>query len=210
MVFEWATSLTASDRAQMLAIINAVAAREGTNGIPRPLRAQEGEAFMAAVAEGISGGYSHQLLARREADGAVVGIATLDPVKLNPARRHVTELKRMAVAPGSRGFGAYILGGWRTILDKCRELDCDIINIDVSEDGPHELWQKLGFVTYAKVADYARVGARRLDGYFLSVYVSDAYEILDRFTRQPTASHPAPVGGSQSDVSLNQRIREFR
>ena len=117
---------------------------------------------------------------------SIVSIATLERVKLNPARRHVVEIKRMASAPEARAFGNYILAGWRVIrviLDKCREIGCDIINIDVSEDGPYWMWEKLGFRTYAKVPDYARVGARTLDGYFLSVYVEEAYRVLERFQR---------------------------
>ena len=179
MHYEWAASLTPSDRRQILAILNAVAADEGTNGIPRPLTDTEGEEYMAALAGALARGDCYQLLARDDAD-AVVAIATLEPVKMNPARRHVAEVKRMAALPSVRGVGVYLLDGWRVILDKCREIGCDIVNIDVSEDGPHRLWEKLGFRVYAHIPDYARVGTRRLDGYFLSVYVDEACAVLDR------------------------------
>ena len=181
MRYEWATTLSARDNEQILAIINAVAATEGTNGIPRPLTPEEGEAFTTALEGSIARGDTHQLLARDGDDDRIVAIATLEPVKMNPARKHVIEIKRMAAERGSRGFGSYLLGGWRVILEKCRELGCDIVNIDVSEDGPYLLWQKLGFSVWARIPDYARVGSRKLDGYYLSVYVDDAYAILDRF-----------------------------
>lgn len=189
MRYEWATTLDERDNEQILAIINTVAANEGTNGIPRPLTREEGEAFTCALAASIARGDAHQLLARDENDGRIVAIATLEPVKMNPARKHVIEIKRMAAAPGSRGFGTYLLGGWSAILDKCRDLGCDIVNIDVSEDGPYLLWQKLGFRVWAKIPDYARVGSRKLDGYYLSVYVDDAYAVLERF-----ASRDRPRG----------------
>jgi hypothetical protein len=183
MHLEWATGLTDVDAAQVLAIINAVAGNEGTNGIPRPLTEREGEEFIAALRGAIARGDCYQLLARSEEDASIVSIATLERVKLNPARQHVVEIKRMASAPEARAFGNYILAGWRFILDKCHELGCDLINIDVSEDGPYRMWEKLGFRIYAKVPDYARVGTRILDGYFLSVYVDEAYKVLERFQR---------------------------
>jgi GNAT superfamily N-acetyltransferase len=190
MRYEWAKPPFAEDeKAQILDILNAVAAHEGTNGIPRPLTPEEGDAFMHAVEGAILRGDSHQLLARDEND-RIVAFVTLEPAKLNPARKHVVEMKRMAAHPASRGVGYYLLGGWSLLLAKCRELGCDIINIDVSEDGPYRLWEKLGFRIWAKIPDYARVGSRKLDGYYLSVYVDEASAILKRFergTRAPSA-----------------------
>lgn len=183
MDFEWAASLTNQDAKQILSIINVVASREGTNGVPRPLTEREGERFIEAMRGAIERSECYQLLARDEQDGRIVAIATLERVKLNPARQHVAEIKRMAALPEVRSFGDYILAGWGVILEKCRELGCDLINIDVSEDGPYRLWEKLGFRVYAKVADYARVGNRKLEGFFLSVYVDDAARILERFHR---------------------------
>jgi GNAT superfamily N-acetyltransferase len=182
MYFEWPTSLTESDKAQMLAILNAVAGKEGTNGIPRPLSAEEAANFTSDLDRALRHGDCHQLFARDERNSLIVAIATLEQVKMNPARAHVVEIKRMASAPDRRGFGRFLLEGWRVILEKCRELGCDIINIDVSEDGPYQMWEKLGFRVYAEIADYARVGDRRLNGYFLHMYVREGYEALDRFT----------------------------
>lgn len=187
MYFEWATHLTKTDEAEMLAILNEVARSEGTNGIPRPLSEDEAERLFASLGRALQHGECHQLLARMTRGGAVVGIATLERIKI-PARSHVVEVKRMALAPESRHFaGRWLVAGWRAILDKAREMGCDIINIDVSEDGPYELWQKLGFRVYAKISDYARVGERRLDGYFLHVYVDEAYEVLERYGGAPRA-----------------------
>jgi hypothetical protein len=181
MYFEWVTGLTEDDKEQLLAILNAVAGREGTNGIPRPLSAEEGRGFTSSLDRALRNGDCHQLFARDERDHRIVAIATLEQIKMNPARAHVVEIKRMASAPDRRGFGRFILEGWRVILKKCGELGCDIINIDVSEDGPHRMWEKLGFRVYAGIADYARVGERRLGGYFLHMYVREGYEALDRF-----------------------------
>jgi GNAT superfamily N-acetyltransferase len=181
MFFEWLTELNAADAAGILAIVNAVASREGTNGVPRPLTEAEGEYFTAALRGAIERGDCCQLAARDTSGGRIVAIATLEPVKLNPARRHVVEIKRMAADPEVRGFGNYILGGWAFILDKCRRQGYDVINIDVSEDGPWRMWQKIGFHVYAKVDDYARVGTRILEGYFLSVNLKEACRILSKF-----------------------------
>ena len=184
MHFEWSTGLTESDKIQMLAILNAVAATEGTNGIPRPLTTEEGEKFTATLDRAVRNGDCHQLFARDEKDGQIVAFATLEQIKMNPARAHVVDLKRMASAPDRRGFGRFLLEGWRVILEKCEELGCDLINIDVSEDGPYQMWEKLGFRVYAEIADYARVDDRRLNGYFLHMYVHEGYAALDRFARQ--------------------------
>jgi hypothetical protein len=195
MHYEWATSLTESDKAQMLTILNTVASKEGTNGIPRPLSDEEAEKFTASLDRALRRQECHQLFTRDGPDNRIVAIATLEQIKMNPARRHVIEVKRMASAPELRGFGRYLLDGWRVILDKCRGIGCDLINIDVSEDGPYRMWQKLGFRTYAKIEDYARVGERKLDGYFMHVYIEEAYEILDRFHGATHAnSVEAPLG----------------
>lgn len=182
MYFEWSRGLTESDKIQMLAIINAVAGKEGTNGIPRPLTEKEAAKFTSALDHAVRHGDCHQLFARDEKDRRIVAIATLEQIKMNPARAHVVEIKRMASAPDHRGFGRFLLEGWRVILEKCQELGCDLINIDVSEDGPYHMWEKLGFRVYAEIADYARVGDRKLNGYFLHMYVREGYAALDRFS----------------------------
>ncbi len=184
MRFEWSTGLTESDKIQMLAILNAVAANEGTNGIPRPLTPEEAVKFTSTLDRAVRNGECHQLFARDEKRGQVVAFATLEQIKMNPARAHVVDIKRMATAPDRRGFGRFLLEGWRVILEKCEELGCDLINIDVSEDGPYRMWEKLGFRVYAEIADYARVDDRKLNGYFLHMYVREGYAALDRFARQ--------------------------
>jgi hypothetical protein len=192
MYLEWAQRLTQTDEEQVLAILNAVASKEGTNGIPRPLTAEEGAKLMSSLARGIRYGECHQLFARRGADHRIIGVATLEQNKIH-ARSHVADVKRMAMAPEVRSFaGRCLLAGWRAIMEKCRELGCDIINIDVSEDGPHELWQRLGFRVYARIDDYARVGERRLEGYFMHVYLSEAEAALERFSAVPRASAASP------------------
>lgn len=184
MRFEWSTGLTESDKIQMLGILNAVAANEGTNGIPRPLTPEEAVKFTSTLDRAVRNGECHQLFARDEKRGQVVAFATLEQIKMNPARAHVVDIKRMATAPDRRGFGRFLLEGWRVILEKCEELGCDLINIDVSEDGPYRMWEKLGFRVYAEIADYARVDDRKLNGYFLHMYVREGYAALDRFARQ--------------------------
>lgn len=201
MHFEWATCLTKADEAQMLVILNEVAAKEGTNGIPRPLSEEEGARLFASLDRALQHGECHQLFARGGRERRIVGIATLERIKI-PARSHVVEVKRMALASESRNFaGRWLVAGWRAILDKAREMGCDIVNIDVSEDGPYELWQKLGFRVYAKIADYARVGERRLDGYFMHVYVDEAYEILERYAGAPLAQGAPPSQASASSLA---------
>jgi GNAT superfamily N-acetyltransferase len=143
---------------------------------------------MAAIDGALRRGECYQLLGRDD-DQNIVSFATLERIKMNPARAHVIEVKRMASKPEVRGFGGYLLAGWREILNKCAELGCDLITIDVSEDGPYRLWQKLGFRIYATMEDYARVGNRRLQGHFLSLTLEDAYKTLGRL--QASQARPA-------------------
>jgi GNAT superfamily N-acetyltransferase len=184
MRFEWMEFVAERDGRQMVDILNAVAEREGTNGFYRSLSESEGLTLVEHLNQAIRRGDCHQLFAREPERGAVASIATLESIKIQ-ARSHTVELKRMATAPAFRGAagGRFLLDGWRVVLDRCRELGYEIINIDVSEDGPHQLWERMGFKTYAKIADYARVGTRRLDGYFMSIYVDAAYARLAELKR---------------------------
>jgi hypothetical protein len=180
MQIEWSKFITLEDGQQLVAILNNVALAEGTNGFPRPMTEEESAKLVSGLNEGIARGETLQLFAREPSAGRIVSVATMESSKI-PARSHTVELKRLASAPEWRGVaGRFLLEGWEAILVKCRERNFDIINIDVSEDGPYRLWQKLGFQVYAKIADYARVGSRRLDGYFLSVYVDEAERRLNQ------------------------------
>lgn len=183
MYFEWAASLSGQDRADIVDILNAVAAREGTNGIPQPLTGEEGAKLTAYLDDAIRKQHCHQLLMRHERGGGIIGIATLERSKI-PARFHVVEIKRVAIAPERRAAARmFLIEGWVRILDRCRELKCDLIHIDVSEDGPYRMWERLGFETYARIPDYARVGPRKLDGYFMYLYVDRAYDLIARYRR---------------------------
>jgi GNAT superfamily N-acetyltransferase len=197
MQFDWVESVSETDGRQMVSIINAVAAKEGTNGFSQPLSETAARKLVERLNYGLKHGDCQQLFARETQRGEVVSIVTLEGIKI-PARSHTVELKRMATAPAWRGAagGRFLIHGWRVILDRCRALGYDILNIDVSEDGPYQLWQRFGFEIYAKVADYARVGDRRLDGYFLSVYLDAAYARLAEIERAGAGANRRPSATS--------------
>jgi hypothetical protein len=209
MRFEWASAVNEDDGLQMVSILNAVAEREGTNGFSRPLSEGEGLKLVANLNLALRQGGCHQLFAREPRNGRIVSIATLEQIKIQ-ARSHTAELKRLASAPAWRGMaGRFLLDGWEVILDRCRSHGYDILNIDVSEDGPYQLWERFGFNVYAKISDYARVGERRLDGYFLSVRLADAYQRLAQI-RSRSLQKASPYDGvvAASDGLRTMRARE--
>jgi hypothetical protein len=176
--FEWLEELSLSDSEAIIALLNEVAESTGTNGYDRRLSDQESSKLCAHLSNGLYSGSTEQLIARSEDTQQVVGIATLE-VPSQATRKHIIEIKRVVIASSARGV--FLLSAWKEILNRCEATGRVLVCIDVSEDGPHELWRRLGFKDYAKVKDYARTGGRKLDGYYMSVYVDEARDHLSAF-----------------------------
>ncbi len=178
--FEWPERFSLRDKNEYVALLNTVVRTSGTNGYSKELTSQDGDSLLAGLEFAISRGEASQLLVRDE-DDCIVGIATLQRYK-QPDRRHVLELSRVAIAPEHRG--KFLKLGWRTVLRQVELMGVDLIAIDVSEDGPVRLWEKLGFKTWGVMQDYARVGSRQLSGYYMTIYLRDAWAALGK--QQPT------------------------
>jgi L-amino acid N-acyltransferase YncA len=175
VTLEWPERFSSHDVEQCVALLNAVVRTSGTNGYSQELSREDGDRLFEGLEFAIRRGEAFQLFARDE-NGRVIGIATLYRYK-QPDRRHVVEISRVAILPERRG--EFLMTGWREVLRLVKSIGGDLLAIDVSEDGPVALWERLGFRTWGVMKDYARVGSRRLDGYYMTISVSDALAALD-------------------------------
>lgn len=184
----WITELSDADLAAMRRVLDAVAVTTGTNGFSEPLDDEQLAALASKLRYGLAAGTVHQLMVR--ARGEVVGILTLETCS-QPTRRHIVEIRRTAVLPAERG--RYFRRGWIEVLRRCRAMGWEIAQIDVSEDGPIALWERMGFRTFGRVADYARVGERRLEGVYMTLDVEAALRAIEERSRSgpgaPRRSH---------------------
>jgi len=172
--FDWITELGDADLAAMRRILDVVAVTTGTNGFSEPLDDEQLAALASKIRYGLHAGTVHQLMVR--SGGEVVGIVTLESCS-QPARRHIVEIRRAAVPPHERG--RFLRRGWVEVLRKCRAMGWEIAQIDVSEDGPIVLWERMGFRIFGRVQDYARVGARRLEGVYMTLDVEAALRAVE-------------------------------
>jgi ribosomal protein S18 acetylase RimI-like enzyme len=179
VTFEWPEHFSHRDRDECVLLLNTVASMDGTNGYSRELTVEDGHRLFTGLEFAISRREASQLLVRDE-KSRIVGIATLQRYK-QPDRHHAVEISRVAIAPEHRG--KFLMKGWREVLHQVEEIGGDLIVIDVSEDGPVRLWERLGFKTWGVMKDYARVDSRQLNGYFMAVYVRNAWVALG--TKQP-------------------------
>ena len=171
---DWITELSDADLAQMRRILDVVATTTGTNGFAEPLDEEQLTALASKIRYGLHAGTLHQLMVR--AGGEVVGIVTLESCS-QPTRRHIVEIRRAAVPPHERG--RFLRRAWVEVLHRCQAMGWEIAQIDVSEDGPIVLWERMGFRVFGKVHDYARVGTRRLDGVYMTLDVGAAVRAIE-------------------------------
>lgn len=176
--FDWITELSDADLAEMKRILDVVATTTGTNGFAEPLDEVQTAALASKIQYGLHAGTLHQLMVR--SSGAVVGIVTLESCS-QPTRRHIVEIRRAAIPPHERG--RFLRTAWIEVLRKCRAMGWEIAQIDVSEDGPIVLWERMGFRIFGRVRDYARVGTRRLDGVYMTLDVEAALRAVERTER---------------------------
>jgi hypothetical protein len=171
---DWITELSDADLAQMTRILDVVAVTTGTNGFAEPLDEEQAAALASKIRYGLRAGTLHQLMVR--AGGEVVGIVTLETCS-QPTRHHIVEIRRAAVPPRERG--RFFLTGWVEVLRRCQAMGWELAQIDVSEDGPIALWERMGFRTFGRVSDYARVGARKLEGFYMILDVGAALRAIE-------------------------------
>ncbi|HEX2692398.1 MAG TPA: hypothetical protein VHN14_37585 [Kofleriaceae bacterium] len=174
LAFDWITELSDADLREMKHILDAVAVTTGTNGFSEPLDDAQLAALASKIRYGLAAGTLSQLMVR--SGGKVVGIVTLESPS-QPTRRHIVEIRRAAVPPDARG--KFLRPAWVEVLHRCRAMGWEVAQIDVSEDGPIALWERMGFRIFGKVHDYARVGTRRLDGVYMTLDVGAALRAIE-------------------------------
>jgi ribosomal protein S18 acetylase RimI-like enzyme len=148
---------------EIVGLMNAVATREMTLGFIEPLNDEDGLALMRAFEAELRRG-ALELLAVRTDEGEIVGMLTLARAPL-PARRHVVDLRRCVIKPSHRG--QFLLEGFEQAVRRIAEMGCDIITLEVREDGPKQLWHRLGFQQYGLLPDYARKNGEPVIGHFM-------------------------------------------
>lgn len=179
MQYDWPRELAEQDMLDIIELMNAVAGRERTLGFFEPLSQEDGLALMRAYDSDLRRG-ALELLAVRNDEGRIVAMVTLARAPL-PARRHIVDMRRCVIAPKYRS--QFLLEGWEHAVRKVRDMGCEVITLEVRDDGPVELWRKIGFRDYGFLPDYARQDGEPVAGYFMYATCS---EILDHFERTGT------------------------
>ncbi|WBB96665.1 MULTISPECIES: GNAT family N-acetyltransferase [unclassified Solwaraspora] len=186
MKYDWPAELSAKDIREMIGLMNAVAVREMTLGFTEPLNDEDGFALMRAFDAELRRG-ALELLAVRTDDGTIVGMVTLARAPL-PARRHVVDLRRCVIDPEHRG--KFLLEGFEETIRKVAEMGCDVITLEVRDDGPRVLWHRLGFQEYGRLPDYARKAGQAVTGHFMYARRAD---LEAHFRQTGTWLHELPA-----------------
>ncbi|MEJ3744944.1 GNAT family N-acetyltransferase [Actinomycetes bacterium KLBMP 9797] len=176
MKYEWPNELSANDMREMLDLMNGVAVRERNLGFNEPLSDEDGLALMRAFDADLRRGTVRLLVARTEGDH-IVGMVTLARAP-QPGRRHVVDLRRCVIHPDYRG--RFLTTGFEEALRTAAEMGCDILTLEVRDDGPMRLWRRMGFQEYGRLHDYARKDGRSVTGYFMYARRAD---LEDHFRR---------------------------
>ncbi|MEV4759484.1 GNAT family N-acetyltransferase [Micromonospora sp. NPDC049559] len=188
MRLEWPKALSARDMREMLDLMNGVAVQERNLGFNEPLNDEDGLALMRAFDEELRRGAVRLLLVRGEGE-RVIGMVTLARAP-QPGRRHVVDLRRCVIHPDHRG--RFLDTGFAEALRATAEMGCDILTLEVRDDGPMRLWQRLGFQEYGRLHDYARKDGRSVTGYFMYARRAD---LEDHFRRTGRWSHRIDPAG---------------
>ncbi|MCX4778514.1 GNAT family N-acetyltransferase [Streptomyces sp. NBC_01264] len=169
MHYSWPRELSERDMREMIELMDAVAVKEMTLGFYEPVGLEKGLPLMRAFEADLREG-AVDLLHVRNDEGRIVGMVTLARAPL-PARRHIVEMRRCVVAPDHRG--QFLLEGWAEALRKVGEMGCDVITLEVRDDGPSVLWKRLGFREYGRLPDYARADGRPVTGFYMHARLAD-------------------------------------
>lgn len=190
MQYQWPTELSKEDKLDIVELMNAVAVHEHTLGFPEPLSEDEGMALMDAYEADLEKG-TLNLLAVRNDTGKIVAMVTLARAPL-PARHHVIDMRRCVIAPAYRG--QFLLEGWAHALRKVQEMGCEVITLEVRDDGPVDLWRRIGFRDYGVLPDYARHEGKPVTGYLMYARCS---EILNHFEETGSWLFDEPVAAAR-------------
>ena len=182
MKYEWPRKLSRKDMLDIIDLMNAVAVREHTLGFFEPLSEEQGMELLRSFDEELQRG-SLEMLAVRDSDDRIVGMVTLARAPL-PARRHIVDMRRCVIAPDHRG--QFLLEGWSEALKKVGEMGCEVITLEVRDDGPTQLWARLGFKEHGQLPDYARQDGRPVTGHLMHARLAD---ILQHFEATGTWLH---------------------
>ncbi|MFC5805010.1 GNAT family N-acetyltransferase [Streptomyces formicae] len=191
MRYEWPRELSEQDMREMIELMDAVAVKEQTLGFYEPVGLEKGLPLMRAFDADLRKGALHVLAVRDEEDNRIVGMVTLARAPL-PARRHIVDMRRCVVAPDHRG--QFLLEGWAEALNKASEIGCEVITLEVRDDGPVGLWERLGFREYGRLPDYARADGRAVTGFYMHARIAD---ILAHFETTGSWLHEPQQDGAR-------------
>lgn len=161
----WLSGIDRKLGSQLLALMNRTLKEETTIGYPGPIDEETGQAIMSELNEDVKSGHRHVLVAYK--GEATVGQLILTP-NSSPNHRHIVELTRGTIDASFRG-GGLALRAFQEVARRCEELGREVICLDVRA-GTHAAvwWQHFGFRPYGLLEDYARVGAKRYQGLYLT------------------------------------------
>jgi ribosomal protein S18 acetylase RimI-like enzyme len=187
--YEWPKVLSDGEMREILDLMNGVALRERNLGFNEPLNDEEGLALMRSFNDDLRRG-AVKLMAVRTEDGHIIGMVTLAQAP-QPGRRHIVDLRRCVIHPDYRN--RFLAAGFGEALRVAAEMGCDILTLEVRDDGPRRLWERLGFREYGRQHDYARKDGRSVTGYFMEARradLEDHFRRTGRWSHQTNARHP--------------------
>jgi len=106
-----------------------------------------------------------------------------------PNHHHIVELTRGTIDRSFQGAGL-ALRAFREVVNKCEELNREVICLDVRAGTMAAVWwQHFGFESYGLLRDYSRVGDKRYEGLFLTQTVTRLKQRIEELARsRPTAA----------------------
>lgn len=162
----WPGVLTSELQKKILTLTNTILENEDTIGFARPLNDEDGRKEMEKLATAVESGEKKLLLVEHKATGDVIGHLVMSQSEL-PNCRHIAEISRTMVHPDHRGFSVILLGMYE-VLSKCREIDVEVLQLDVRANTRiHRLWERMGFKSIGIMEDYARVNGVSYAGCFM-------------------------------------------
>ncbi|MEO7734959.1 MAG: GNAT family N-acetyltransferase, partial [Kofleriaceae bacterium] len=187
LAWSWPSRLDDEARAQLIALLDRVLARDDTVGYPGPLTPAQGEKVIDELDRDLAHGRSHVLICRL--DGRIVGRCTVAP-NSSPNMRHVGWISRTMIDPEFRTANLLPLACGE-IVERCRELAVDIVCLETRLGSrAASLWQALGFKEFGRLPDYSRIGAARHVGVFMHQRVEDLARAARQFQTNLPATEP--------------------
>jgi L-amino acid N-acyltransferase YncA len=172
----WAKGFNEQEVNGIVDVMNAIIEQETIIGYTTKLDRETGAKMIGELGEEAAQESCHVLLGYDQA-GTVQGMVILRQNK-QPNCRHIAELSKGIIFPGSRARGL-LRSALQEVAFKCQALGVELLTLDVRAGTRSEkLWRAVGFQAYGKLEDYARVNQQVHAGYFMSQYVSDLLKHL--------------------------------